>query len=175
MLQNVLISKIKDFKLLNCHTLSIHENNFSTYDIVSDFQAGFEYMEGQTFEEIVTDLNDSRVANETSLKFAKAPTRTCSMISESGGSFTFSCVKPDYVYGVLTFIFIFAPSANVLRALMGPAIGGPACILWGTVMCIVGCALIQIGVGQSVTMMLFGFIISPLGVILLSAKQTYIS
>ena len=88
MLQNVLISKIKDFKLLNCHTLSIHENNFSTYDIVSDFQAGFEYLEGQTFEEIVTDLNDSRVANETSLKFAKAPTRTCSMISESGGSFT---------------------------------------------------------------------------------------
>ena len=69
------------------------------------------------------------------------------------------------MYGVLTFVFIFTPSANVLLALMGPVIGGWACMLWGPVMFIVGVALI--GVGQSVTVMLFGCFIFFLGTILL--------
>ena len=71
--------------------------------------------------------------------------RTCTRISISKSEdhywhHTFSCVKHDYMYGVLTFVFIFAPSANVLMALMGPAIGGLTCMLWGVVIFIVGAA-----------------------------------
>ena len=134
---------------------------------MSDFQTGFEYLEGQTFEETVNDLNDSRVANETSTYLANATTRTCTLISEQGDSFTFSCVQQEYKYGVLTFVFIFAPSGNVLKALMGPAIGGAICMLWGLVMIIVGGVLIGVGVYiKSVAVMLFGFFICFLGVIL---------
>ena len=135
---------------------------------MSDFLTGSEYLEGQTFEETVTDLNDPRVATETSTYLVDATTRTCTLISESGGRYTFSCVKHDYLYGVLTFVFIFAPSANVLLALMGPVIGGLICMLWGPVMFIVGVALIGVGVyNKSVTVMLFGGFLFFLGPILL--------
>ena len=130
---------------------------------MSDFQTGSEYLEGQ--EEIVTDLNDPRVVNETSSYFDNAPTTTCTLIPESGGRFR--CVKHDYWYGVLTFVFIFAPSANVLLALMGRVIGGAACMLWGVVMFIVGVVLRGVGQSVSVTVVLLGNFIFFLGPILL--------
>ena len=130
---------------------------------MSDFQTGFEYLEGHTF---VTDLNDPRVANETSTYLANATTKSCSL--KQGDSFTFSCVKHDYMYGVVTFAFIFAPSVHVLWALMGPAIGGAVGALWGLVMFNVGYVPLLVGFHiKSVTVMLFGIFIVCLGIILL--------
>ena len=116
---SIMIITVKCYcKLLTAIFIYIY---FSINDVASDFLTGFEYLLGHTFEKNVTNLNDSGVANVVN-KY-NVTIFSCSLMYESEGSYTFSCVEYHFWYGTLTFLFIFTPSTHVLAALLGPKLG----------------------------------------------------
>ena len=104
---------------------------------MSDLFLVDEYLGGNTLTKTVTDKNDSSVANETNANFGDAVSRICTILSESEGSYTFSCVEYHYWFGTFTLVFIFGPSVNVLAAILGPRTGGVLSLVWAIVMLLV--------------------------------------
>ena len=99
---------------------------------MSDFLTGHEYFDGQTFTvSDVKHFNDSKVANLTSSFFFNATTRICNLESTENVSYKFSCTQFHYWYGILTFVFIFAPSGSTLCALIGQRDGKLFSLMWG--------------------------------------------
>ena len=110
-------------------------------------------------------LYDNQTSGQNQIYFGNHVTKSCHSISGSPDS-QVSCVEHNYWYGVLTLVFIFAPSANVLVALLGPRTGGTFGAVWGGVMVILGLVLvIQVANGDA-TLNIFGWILIFLGVIM---------
>ena len=109
-------------------------------------------------------LYDNHTSGQNQIYFGNHVTKSChSTISRDPGS-QVSCLEHNYWYGVLTLVFIFAPSANVLVALLGPRTGGTFGAVWGGVMAILGLVLvIQVANGDA-TLSTFGWVLIFLGV-----------
>ena len=134
---------------------------------MSDFLTGHEYFDGQTFTvSDVKHFNDSRVANLTSSLFLNATTRICNLESNENDTYNkFSCTQFHYWYGIMTFVFIFAPSASTLCALIGQRNGLMFSALWGMILFFIG--LIAIFAVDDRTSLVFGIFMTIFGPFLL--------
>ena len=84
--------------------------------------------------------------DQTSGFFGNASTVTCSSAnSTSNGREQFNCVKYNYWYAILTLVFIYLPSVNVIATLYGLKTAGFVGILEGILMAILGGTLAVTG------------------------------
>ena len=90
-----------------------------------------------------TDLKDS--IDTRNVLFGNALTVSCKNITVDGKG-EISCIKYDYWFAILTLLFIYLPSVNVIATLYGPlTVGRVSLKKWGPVMAIVGGILALIG------------------------------
>ena len=139
--------------------------------MVSDFLTGLEYFEGRTLLVGVGDLNDNKVTNLTSSYFLNETARICSLESEENGIYNFSCVEHHYWYGIMTFVFIYAPCGATLAAMTGREFASVLCFAWGFIIAIVGFVLTY-QVGVSVFTLSLGLFLMFLGILLFAGSLT---
>merc|ERR1711971_696130 len=86
----------------------------SVLDIWTDFSLFFDYTRGtkEYYEDLVEDQYSKIMGN--------APTLTCSSNGQAG----FVCVRYNYWFAMLTLLFIYLPSVNVIVTLYGPHSAG---------------------------------------------------
>ena len=90
-----------------------------------------------------TDLKDS--IDTRNILFGNALTVSCKNFTVDGKG-EISCIKYDYWFAILTLLFIYLPSVNVIATLYGPwTVGRVSLKRWGPVMAIVGGILALIG------------------------------
>ena len=90
-----------------------------------------------------TYCNDSVDARNA--LFGNALTVSCRNITVDGKEEIF-CIKYNYWFSILTLLFIYLPSVNVIATLYGPlTVGRVSLKIWGPVMAIVGGILALIG------------------------------
>ena len=139
--------------------------------MVSDFLTGLEYFEGRTLLVGVGDLNDNKVTNLTSSYFLNETARICSLESEENGIYNFSCVEHHYWYGIMTFVFIYAPCGATLAAMTGREFASVLCFAWGFIIAIVGFVLTY-QVSVSVFTLSLGLFLMFLGILLFAGSLT---
>ena len=84
----------------------------------------------------VQDFNDSLVQDRTTFFFDNFTTKSCKLThsNQTDGLYTFECQEQNYWFGVVTLIFIYLPSFNVLSAFYGPPIAGAVGVVYGMLM-----------------------------------------
>ena len=108
----------------------------SVLDIVFDFNLFYEYIEGSTIK------NNVLVEDQTSGLFGFTTTVTCSSInSTSNGQEQLDCTRYNYWFSILTLLFIYLPSVNVIATLYGPKTAGVVAFVEGIAMVILGAVL----------------------------------
>ena len=90
----------------------------SVSDIISDVLLFVNYLDEESFLNVVQFQNDSSVSNITG-------SRTCTMVEEVEAGFLFSCQRP--VLTGLTLALIYLPGVNVIGTLLGPRTAGKCC------------------------------------------------
>ena len=98
---------------------------FRLADISSDFSLAHQYLSFSDSVIVqVSEVNDTRVQNKTSLLLGGAATRTCDLINEEDALFNFQCHEQHYWFGIATLMFIYTPSLNIISAFYGTKITG---------------------------------------------------
>ena len=83
--------------------------------------------------------NDFFPEDQTSGFFGNATTMTCSLLnSTSDGHKEYVCIRYNYWFAIITLLFIYLPSVNVIATLYGPGSAGLVGVLEGFVMAIHG-------------------------------------
>lgn len=76
------------------------------YDIGGDFSLAYVFLVGGVYSHIVTDINDSSVAD-------------CQFIEAGPGAFfTFECLETDPAWAAFTLIIIFLPAIQLIKMAM---------------------------------------------------------
>ena len=60
--------------------------------------------------------------------------RTCILLEENDDNYKFSCEENNPMFAMLTLLFIYMPSMNVLATLYGPRTAGKLGLVWGFLM-----------------------------------------
>ena len=105
---------------------------FSVLDIASDFILFFEYRRGSETNTSI-DIPNKILGNDLAV--------SCSTVSEE----KISCIKYDYWFSILTLLFIYLPSVNVIATLYGTRTAGIVGFSWGLGMAMVGGLLALVG------------------------------
>ena len=106
---------------------------------MSDFILFFEYVEGST------EFSDYFVEDQTSGLFGNASTLTCSKINSNPDGPEFACIRYNYWFAILTLLFIYLPSVNVIATLYGPNVAGLVGWMEGIAMAMLGGTLAVAG------------------------------
>ena len=98
---------------------------FSVLDIASDFILFFEYRRGSETNTSI-DIPNKILGNDLAV--------SCSTVSEE----KISCIKYDYWFSILTLLFIYLSSVNVIATLYGTRTAGIVGFSWGLGMALLG-------------------------------------
>ena len=107
----------------------------------------FDYLEYFETTFYVSSMNDTQVINETQDLFGGARDWTCTFINTTEQGHQFLCEELHPWFAILTLLFIYLPSVNVLATLYGPKTAGRVAMWEGPIL---------IGLGTTMACLTFG-------------------
>ena len=102
-------------------------------------------------------MDDRDVSNQTQGLFGDITDRTCTFLDSNEHGYRFSCVVLNPWFAILTLLFIYLPSVNVIATLYGPKAAGRVAMWEGPVLLVIGITSAVYGVERSYTAAMIGW------------------
>ena len=136
---------------------------YSVSDIVFDILLFFDYLEFHTSIVYVSSMNDRPVSNQTQEIFGGVRDRTCTFMNTTEYGYQFSCVELNPWFAVLTLLFIYLPSVNVIASLYGPKAAGRVAMCEGSILLVLGGIMVGLAHASSYSVSMIGWFLIFLG------------
>ena len=108
-------------------------------------------------------MDDKEVSNQTQGIFGGVSDRTCIFMNTTEQGYQFSCVELNPWFAILTLLFIYLPSVNVIATLYGPKTAGKVAMFEGPFLLVLGGTMAGLANNHSYTAGMIGWFLIFLG------------